>query len=267
MPDSKEIKKASRRFRKAASNLMNCHFHDHPVMLQRFLNAIDSEECVKAYVDSCILEAELSDDWIKQEVESVRGKFGYIFGAMATESEQVAFVYLSLKYMDDTTDNVPQSFGQGYSGSNKYQDWSNSFNSRFVGQLIDAINTNLEEQLIDCTEEISAGATYNTYGGYNQFVSAQDEAQVTANQNKSINLQGLESAVEELLTQAKDDLDESTFVEASDIADSLLEEAKRPQPKQPVLRGLFAALKGVCNTTNLAAALITIEQFIQPLLE
>ena len=70
-------------------------------------------------------------------------------------------------------------------------------------------------------------------------------------------------AIEKLLAQAKDDLDESSNAEANDIADALLEEARRPHPKSSVLNGLLAALKGVCNTTNMAAAVLTIEQFVR----
>lgn len=264
--NKREVKIASQRFRKAANNLCNCHFHDYRVKLSRFLQCIENEELINGRLNEAVSKSGLTPTDAANDIEAVRRQSGAIFNQYDSEEIEAAWVYLVLKEAAQGPYDIPMSFGYGYSGGRKYQEWSDGFNRRFVSTLIDFINTYLEEVLITADVSTDEKPSVTVTGDHSQVNIADRGAYIYAVHNSGIDVEALAEAAGSFLQEAHEMLSGEDYECAKECIDTLLEGAASEQPKKHLVKHALGALKEIVNGTNLAASVVTIGTYLQPLI-
>ncbi len=264
--NKKEVKITSQRFRKAANNLYNCHFQDYRVKLNRFLQCIENEELIKDRISKAVSKSGLTPADAVNDIEAVREQLGAMFDQYDDEEIEAAWVYLVLKEASQGSYDIPMSFGCGYSGGSKYQEWSDGFNRRFVSTLIDFINTYLEEILIAADVSTDDKPSVTVTGDHSQVNIADRGAYICAVQDSGIDIEALAEAAESFLREAHETLSDEDYECAKECIGTLVEGVASEQPKKHLVKQALGVLKGIANGTNLAASVVTIGTYLQPLL-
>lgn len=264
--DRKEIQVASRKFRQAASNLYNCNFEDYNIFIERLLSCIESDPFIKKYVDDCIADSGFEASYIDSELASVKANWGATFDVYPDEEKQAAFTYLILQQAIANSDDIVMSFCFGYSRSTHLQDWADAFTKRFVSTLIDSVSGYLEEQLIISGSTESNAPLVAVQGDQAHVNIADHGSRIVSSVMHQSNPSDLDQSLDSLLLGLKNALTPNEYHEAEELAETIKEEARTSKPKKGVVKAAFNALKAMANAANLTAALLTIEQAIQPLL-
>lgn len=264
--DRKTIQIASRRFRVAASNLYSCDFADYNICTERLLSCIESEACTSDSLDQWVASSEFEAGYIENELAEVKANWGSTFDVHTNEEKQAAFVYLILKQALAESSEIIRSYGYGYSRSKHLQDWADSFTKRFVSALIDAIDQQLEEQLILSDNTEDQLPLVSVQGDQAQINIADHGSHLEASMMNLNECSKLDEALDNFLSELKEAISPKEYSEAVELAESIKEEVRKDRPKRSVLKAATSVLKGMANTANLIAASITIEQAIQPFL-
>lgn len=258
----KELKKILYDFNSISNRLMQVDFQDYNPVLMKFINFIKNNEIIYAYIKDCgICEQNLDMEF--QEVGSSYGEAIFSLGQL--DEEEVRNVFAILCYISEKNLEIHYGVAMGYSASRKYQDKIEGFNDRVVMVLIRHIERYLTKIGIDMG--LDEKVTYSIAIESGQVNIANDNS--TINATNTVNKIDITKLTE--LIQTIKDCTESLSEDDEDILASSLEviqeEASAQTPRKGFLKTSISGLKTIKGTTEFSAAVATLIQFIQPLLQ
>jgi hypothetical protein len=246
-------------FNNVSNRLMRVNFNEYNSVLAKFLTFLDGTELIHDYIIDC---GEPTID-VESDISAVSGSYGRsCFALGLTDSEEVANVYHILKAIYEKNMNVAYTIGLAYrSGSKKFQDGVNGFNERVVMVLIRHVESYLTKIGFDMgvDDNIKYAITVNN----GQVNLASDSATINAVQNNGINIEELQKLIGALKEAAPTDMNDEEEESFNESVETLEHELVQPKPKKSLINTAIKALKAIKDTTEFAAAIFAIVQFVQ----
>jgi hypothetical protein len=257
-----ELKKIIYDFNSTANRLMKADYQEYNSILAKFLAFIERETLIAEYIRGC--GAATLD--VAADVKEVAGSYGHSYFELGdTPEEENASVYQILRYSVDNDIEIARTIAMAYAGgSKKWQDMVKGFNERVVLVLIRNIEGYLTKIGIDMG--IDDTARYNITVTNGQVNLASDNAVINATVNNGVNQQELQTLLDKLMNMSKAELDAEDFETVSKSVEIIHHELTQEKPKKSVLRGILATLQGIKGTAEFAAAVVTLIQFIRPII-
>lgn len=239
-------------FHNKANRLLQSSYPDYQNELRKFINYLDSNIMIKAYIDSC----GGYNENIKDAVNIVCNYSDKNFDLGNTTEEEVQNIYSILKYISQNYNDTPMGILMAYYVSKNLTDNIKNFNNRVVRILI----LNIDEYLtgVGIDMGLDKNIVYNVNG--KQVNIANDNAAINAvqNNNNGINtneLKGLISAMRESLNK---DLPAEDIDEANKSIDIIENEIVSGNPDEEKVRTHFKLLKRIDTGVKFASACCTL---------
>jgi hypothetical protein len=247
---------------------MRTTFDNFGVDLSKFLTFLKATPLIYSYIENCISN-DLPDEFnADAEVDTVQQGHHIVFGPFGgSDNEEVAEIFLILQSMHEKgISGTARLFFSYASGSNKYQDMLKGFLDKVAYILINHIDSYLVrigfEMGLD--EQPSQVVSVNNSPNF-QINTAYGQSTLTATQNNNSAIDELEPLLARLARYSKRlNMEDQELVE--DSVETLREEVASGNPKKKVIRPVLAALKGVNESTQFAAAVTQIAAFFSALL-
>jgi len=240
---------------------MKAEFEDYGGVLKKFLRFILDCPVICAYLDDCGAST-ITD--MEADVKQVASSYGdYIFSTGETPAEENANILATLRFIADNNVDV-RTYTMGYSHGKTYNEKVKGFNERFVLIMIRNIEGYLTKMGIDMGLDESVRYNITVHNG--QVNLASDNAVINATVNNGINQTELQTLMDKVVSTSKLDMsvdDQTTVLESAEV---ILNELQQDKPKKSVVRGIVTTLQGIKGTTEFAAAVTVLAQFIQPLI-
>jgi hypothetical protein len=258
--NKKELKKISHSFLSISSRFIRVDFADYDSVLDKFLLFLDENKLISDYISNC---GKPSYD-IATEVEAVmRGDA--VFDLGETEVLETANIYHILKHLRDNEIDVVYSVCRSYrAGSDKYQDMVRAFNNRVVLVLVRHIEDYLTRIGIDMGIDENTAFTITVNNG--QVNLASDNATISANQYNGIDASELQRIIIAVKKSIPDDMPPEEVEKANECLEDISVAAQQSNPRKSFFRTALATLQSIKASTEFAAAVVTLIQFLQPLL-
>ncbi len=248
--DKQQLKIVSMEFRAIANRLINCNRDTGMSLLKKFIAYIDNNEIISEYIRGYIKPGDF------QPVES-----GTAFSSMGdTEQEEVSYTYQYLKYATENFSCFEYDIASGY--ARNINDSIKEFCYRIVLPFVNYIENYLVQVGIKMNYDEDAKYTITVNGGVAQVNVANDNARIDANQNSGIDVAQLENIISDIMKVIPSELDNSSKEEIRDSLEVIREEAKKPKPRKSFIKMALKCLNSVNATTQFAAAVATLVQFI-----
>jgi len=103
-------------------------------------------------------------------------------------------------------------------------------------------------------------------GDGNQLNFANDNANITATQNNSIDIKALNTLIENILNSLPQDIDNNTRNEIKENLSVIQSEVQNPNPKKTIIKNSYNVLDGIAKATGFLASLVKLYEFIKPFL-
>lgn len=255
-----ELRKIMYDFNSISNRLLQADFNDYTNVVSKFVVFINDTPIIRDYITDC----GFCKQDMKQEFDEVSRSYGRcIFSLGDTDVEEVRNVFAIVNYIAKNGIEIHHGVAMGYSSSNKYQDKIKGFNDRVVMVLIRHIESYLTKIGIDMgiDEKISYSITVQN----GQVNIANDNAKIMAT-----NTVGIDAAQLAELVQAVRNTANGLSHEDAEILESGLEviedEIKSEKPRKGFLKTAVSGVKMLKGSTEFAAAVAALIQFIQPLL-
>jgi len=139
--DAKEINKICRDFRMAGSRLLSTKFGTEQSDLARFLLFIEKSDIIFNFIEGCS-----NKDYDIKAILSEK-EWNHKLQLPLEPSEEIAYIYQLLKYINVNQNYTNVSFG--YGSGKKFQDHLDAFNNQVTLHLINHIREFLEDQVIN----------------------------------------------------------------------------------------------------------------------
>lgn len=257
-----ELKKIMYEFHSLSNRLLQADFNDYNDVLNKYIVFLTNTEIIHDFIWDCgTCEQDLELEF--KEVQARRATFDLGH----TTEEEVRNVYAILKYIVDNNVRVHYGIGIAYSHNRKYQEILKDFNSRVAMVLIRNIETYLTKVGIDMG--LDDRVTYNITVKDGQVNIANDSATIHA--TNTVNGFDVET-LEKLVSNIKSALSECNLSpEDTETAENSLEviqeETKKDKPRRGFIKTAITGLQAIKGTTEFGAAVVTLIQFIQPLIQ
>lgn len=262
MTDKTAFKKTLYRFNHEASILLRSNWDESPAPFKRFLDRIEAEPDVKAYLDDCVDNHTPEGFNAEEYVREVAGDLGPTLINFSTiPEEESAEVYLILKEM--IAQNISGRSYFYYTFGNKFADMYKGFLDKVVRRLI----ANITEHLTMIGFEIGldgGDSVTNNFGSVNnlQMNQAIDSSTINATQNIGIDEQALNKLIDAILSAAGTEIDDAETIEdVRDNAEIVRAQIESGKPKRGVLKSALGFLRGVKGGVQFAAAVVQLIQF------
>lgn len=257
-----ELRKIIYDFNSISNRLLQSNFQDYNAVLLKFIDFIKNSELIYEYIKGC---GECEQD-LEKEFKEVQSSYGRaIFSLGTLDNEEVCNVFAILSYIVENEIKIHYDVALGYSNSSKYQDKVKGFNDRVVMVLIRHIERYLTKIGIDMG--IDEKVTYSITVENGQVNIANDNSTITStNTIHTVEYEKLIDLIGEVKKSSKgiSKEDHETLLSSIDV---IKEEIKSPNPRKPFLRTAITGLKGLKNTTEFAAAIAALIQFVQPFIK
>lgn len=248
--DKKQLKIVSMEFRSIANRVMNCNRDTGMSLLKKLLAYIDNSEIISEYIRGYLSP----DDF--QEVES-----GTTFKSMgATEQEEVSRTYQYLKYATSNFEYFDYDIASGY--ARNIDDSIKEFCYRIILPFVNYIETYLVQIGIKMGYDEDVKYTITVSGGTAQVNIADNGSDIDATQNNSMDITHLNALINSILNNIPKSLDNETKEQIRDSLDVIKEEAQSNKPQGKVIRTAMAVLRGINSTTQFAASVAALVQFV-----
>ncbi len=248
--DKKQLKIVSMEFRNIANRVMNCNRDTGMPLLKKLLAYIDNNEIISEYVRGYLSP----DDF--QEVKS-----GTIFNSMGdTEQEEVSHTYQYLKYATDNFEYFDCDIASGY--ARNIDDSIKEFCYRIILPFVNYIETYLVQIGIKMGYDEDVKYAITVSGGTAQVNIADNGSDIDATQNNSMGITQLNALITGIFNNIPDSLDDKTKEQIRDSLDVIKEEAQSSKPQGKIIKTAIAFLRGINSTTQFAAAVAALAQFI-----
>lgn len=268
MNDSKNLQKTLFTFHHEASVLLRSSWSDSPRSIARFLNIIESDETISAYLEDCVdnhtpqgFDASVEFDEVSRQMGSTFGPFSVV------PEEESAQVYLILKELVERNIQGHSMLFYGYAnGSKKYADMYKGFLDGVAQRLISNVESYLRLEGIEMGLDGASGHVTNNFQGpvgSAQINQASGNAVIYAAQSNGINVQELNEMLNSVLNAAKNSLDDVEMLEdIEETLESIREQMTSDKPKRGIIRGAVSFMQGINASTQFAAALAGLVEFL-----
>ena len=259
------FKKTLYRFYHEANILLRSNWDESPAPFKRFLDRIEAEPDVKAYLDDCV-DNHIPDGFdAVEEVKKSAAQLGVTFDNFSTiPEEESAEVYLIFREMIAQGVRGTSSIYYTYASGNKFADMYKGFLDKVARRLISNITEHLT--MIGIEMGLDGGdSVTNNFGSVSnlQVNQATDNSTINAIQNIGIDEQTLNKLIDAILSAAETEIDDAETVEdVRDNAEIVRTQIESGEPKRGVLKSALGFLRGVNGGTQFAAAVVQLIQFI-----
>ncbi len=258
----KDLRKIANDYNSLCNRLLQADFNDYNVVLARFINYLDKTEIIKDYIISCgVCDQDMENEFMEVETGNA------IFTLGHTDEEEVRNVFAILSYVVKNNVNVHYGVGMSYSSSRKFQEILKDFNDRVTLVLIRHIENYLRNLGIDMGIDEKTEYIITMENG--QVNIASDNAVINATNNVSaLDKEKLLQLISNVKSEAESNTLSSEDLEIlNDSLEVIEEEATKEKPKLGVLRTAITGIKTLKGTVEFGAAVVTLIQFVQPLLQ
>ena len=269
MTDSKNLQKTLFTFHHEASILLRSSWSDSPRPIERFLNIIETDETIFAYLEDCVGNHTPHGFSASEEFDAVSTRqMGSTFGPFSVvPEEESAQVYLVLKELVERNIQGHSMLFYGYAnGSKKYADMYKGFLNNVAQRLISNIEIYLRLAGIEMGMGNSGGhvtTNFNGPVGSAQFNQPSGEAVVYAMQNNGINARELNEMLDSVFSAAESNLDDvETLKDIKENLESIREQVTSDKPKRGIIKGAVSFLRGINASTQFSAALAELFEFL-----
>lgn len=238
---------------------MRSDFDDYDNNLLKFIEYIENCELIYQFILS---NGECSQD-VEKEVKEVSSSYGrMIFDIGHSNEEEIRNIYAIASYIAHNHLLIQAGYAWGYGHSNKYPDMVKGFNDRFIMILISHIEDYLKNISIDMG--LDDTIIYNISIENGQIIVAEEGSSVAFTNNvNSIDEEKLASLIEKIQKECVT-LEIVELANINDHLKELKEELLKPQPNKTLIQNTLSFLSGIKDTTEFAAAVTALIQFVQP---
>lgn len=251
-----ELKKVIYDFNSFSNRLLRADAQEYNTILAKFIYFIDNQPLIMEY----IIECGLPTFDVAAEVKAVKENYNMLFETGETTEQEVTNIYHILKYLIDNDILIPRTVAMRYASSSKLADNLKAYNERFVLVFIRHIEGYLTKIGIDMGMDESIKYNITNTGG--QVIVANDNASVTATMNNGVDISTLDALLKTIKEMAsglsKNDTD--TVHESVEVIES---ELRQEKPRKSFLSTAIKGLQAIKGSTEFAAAVTTLVQFIQ----
>ena len=256
-----DLRKILYDFNSLSNRLLQADFNDYNGVLAKFVRFLTETDIIHDYIVDCgECEQDMGLEFKQVQTHSA------IFDLGDTAEEEVRNVYAILYYIVDNDIQVHHGIGISYSHANKYQDIIKDFNDRVTMVLIRHIENYLTKVGIDMG--VDDKIVYNITVRDGQVNIANDNANITAsNVVNTVDIQELMRLINDVQVKADEcDLSDEEKETVENSLEVIEQEAKAEKPRKSFIKTAITGLKAIKGTAELAAAVVTLFQFLQPLL-
>lgn len=265
MTDKTAFKKTLYRFNHEANILLRSSWDESPVPYKRFLDRIEAEPDIKAYLDDCVLKHTPEEFDAAEGVEEVAKEPGVTFVNFSTvPEEESAEVYLILKEMIAQDIKGRSFFYYTYASGNDSSAKYKGFLDKVVRRLI----ANISEYLIMIGIEMGldgGDSVTNNIGSVNnlQMNQASGNSTISATQNNGIDESALNKLLDAVLDAAEAEIDDVEAIEdVRDNVEIVRVQMESSEPKRGILKSALGFLRGVNGGAQFTAAVVQIIEFV-----
>ena len=252
-----ELRKIICDFNSVSNRLLQADFNDHTGVLCKFIAYIKSTPIIYDYV----LDCGQCDQDLEKEFKEVSNSYGRSFFSLGdTNEEEIRNVFAILEHVAENGLHICYGIGSAYTSSSKYQDRVKAFNDRVIMVLIRHIENYLTKVGIDMG--IDERITYSITVSNGQVNIANDNASITAANTVSFDTEQLERLICGVRESSVGISDEDAEILSGSI-ETIEEQAKADKPKKNIIKTAITALKALKGTTEFAAAIAALIQFLQ----
>ena len=254
--DKKQLKILSLEFRTIANRLITCHWQTGMDLLKKFMLFVDSNEIIRDYVQSYVNADDFKD--YTYDPNCVYTSMG------DTKQEEISFTYQFLKYVVNSgKPDIYPSFAWRY--AKEPNDAVKEFCNRIVLPFVNYIEGYLTEIGIKMGYDENTQFSINVTGGNPQLNIASGNGVITATQNNGIDINQLESIIEEIKNIASsENFGKDKIEEISESLDTIKAELTSLQPKKGLLRTTLRGLQAISGSVQFIASVATLSQLVLP---
>lgn len=254
-----ELRKIMYDFNSISNRLLQADFRDYANIVAKFIDYIKTTPIINDYILAC----GTCDQNMEKEFEEVGNSYGRcIFDIGKTDEEEVRNIFAILDYIAQNNIDIFYSIAFGYDSSKHYQDRVKAFNNRVCMVLIRHIEGYLTKIGIDMG--LDERVTYSISNN-GQVNIANDSATINVINNVDVDLNKLEELIDNVKTTAVG-ISEEDKVTLSDSLEVIDEQLKTQKPKKSFIRTAINGIKHLKWTTEFAAAVTALVQFVQTIL-
>lgn len=249
-------------FSSISNRLMQVDFDDYNSVLSKFLDFISNTPIILDYIKDC---GDCS--WnLGKEINEVQNSYGNSFFDLGeSDEEEVRNIYALLIYIKEHNINICSGIAMGYSHTFKYQDMVKGFNERVVYVLIRYIDRYLTK--IGIEMGMDERNTYNITVKNGQVNIANNNSNIQAYNKFSSSQKDISELIENIKALSKQqNFDDNEIENLNCSLDVISEEIKEEKPRINYLKTALNGIKIVKGTTEFAAAVAQLVQFLQPFL-
>ncbi|WP_058270955.1 hypothetical protein [Olsenella massiliensis] len=265
MTDKTAFKKTLYRFSHEANVLLRSSWEESPAPFKRFLDRIEAEPDIKAYLDDCIDNHIPEGFNAGEDVREVAGDLGTTFINFSTiPEEESAEVYLILKEMIAQNIHGRSYFYYTFASGNRFEDMYKGFLDKVVRRLVANITEHLTMIGIEMGLDSGDSVTNNFESVHNlQMNQATDNSTINATQNIGIDEHASNKLIDAILSAAETEIDDAETIEdVRDNAEIVRTQIESGEPKRGVLKSTLGFLRGVNGGAQFAAAVTQLIQFM-----
>lgn len=257
--DKKELKQISYDFRSKSSRLLSSNYDSFNRDLDRFINFVEGEELIYAFIKSFAIDNFNIEDRIQEDINNNNK-----LNIGDTEEEEIYTIYCFFKYCIKIS-GIPFYLLLKYgNGSNESNDMIKNLNDEVSLILINHIEDYLNKIKMEMgyDEEVK----YNIHMGNNGQVNiAEDKSNINAVQNNNASdLEKLSKEIKDILKEI--DLDKEIKENIEDNVEVLECELLEEKPRKGFIRtaidGLENSLPKIKDNVELTANLTSIIQLV-----
>lgn len=243
-----------------ANRLIHTDFREYNSVLKRYLSFLSSTEVINDYIAAC----GVCDQNMEEEFRQVRS--GATFDLGESDEDEVRNICAILSYIVDNNVPVPTSIGMSYRSKGNFQEVLKEFNERVTLILIRHIEHYLSKLGIEMG--LDDNVAYNISGN-GQVNIANDNATINAiNIPGSIDIAELSSILSNIQKLSEEsELSQEDKEIVRENTEVILAEAKSTSPRKIFLKSTVNSLKMIKGTTEFAAAIVSLWQFLQPFIQ
>ena len=181
-----------------------------------------------------------------------------------TKQEEISFTYQFLKYVVNSgKPDIYPSFAWRY--AKEPNDAVKEFCNRIVLPFVNYIEGYLTEIGIKMGYDENTQFSINVTGGNPQLNIASGNGVITATQNNGIDINQLESIIEEIKNIASsENFGKDKIEEISESLDTIKAELTSLQPKKGLLRTTLRGLQAISGSVQFIASVATLSQLVLP---
>lgn len=241
-----ELRKLLFKHSSEASNLLKSDYYGLSTALTRYLNFIDGQPVIRAFVEDCLANYLPEGFDANAEVGEVTSDPYTIFEFPASCEGECAVTYLVLKAIAEK--GLCQSFNLllGYAhGSKKYDDMVEGFVNNVARRLVNGVNEAITLRGIELglDESVSQVNHFNNSGAAIASQTTNNSSAII-NQTNGIDANALGAIIGKLENSLSELSDENRET-AADAIDAIKDVLREPQPKPSILKSLWNTLKGI----------------------